>query len=272
MTVNTCLTIAGSDSGGEAGIQADLRTFNDFNCHGLSAVTAVTAQNPDKITSLNPVPAAVVKDQLKSLFDYFDVKFIKTGLLPSVEIMSTIINLLPEKAVLISDPVIASTSGTTIMNRETIDFYRSEFSRRIDFITPNFPEVTILTGNEFKCNELSKSRLNKINPYSKSGYYLKGGHSNSPGIDYFSYGENIWKLTSPELKIKSSHGTGCRLSSAFCAALATGYPPLDAAIHAKNYVYHSLNSCRMTDKGRWLISSPGKIGTLDNRVTLEEVL
>lgn len=267
MTQNLCLTIAGSDSGGEAGIQADLATFRDFSCHGLCAITALTAQNPASIIALHPTPATALEDQLRAIFDYFKVKYIKTGLLPTVETMRTIIKCLPAEVELISDPIIASSSAKTIMDEAAINFYKNEFTQKITYMTPNFPEALILTGKEF-CPE----QLSSLSQLSKGGFFLKGGHSDSCGTDYFADGNKLWKLTSPTLNIKSSHGTGCRLSSAFCAGLANGHSPLQAAILAKNYVYHALKSCPMTSQGQWLISSPGKIATLENEVSVSEVL
>lgn len=268
MNRQICLTIAGSDSGGEAGIQADLQTFADFDCHGLSVITANTAQNPQKILSLNPVPKQTVIDQLNSLFTYFDIKFIKTGLLPSIEIMEAILEKIPENSILVTDPIIASTSGTSIMPDQCLDFFKSTFSKRIDYLTPNMEEAGILIGKRsFEIREFS----NSLRPFYRKGLLLKGGHSATPGIDYFADDSAIYELKSPLVEIKSSHGTGCRISSAFSAGMSLGKTAIDSAISAKNYVYHALESCQKTDKGQWLICSPGKAGSLENYVEVTEL-
>lgn len=266
MNIPLCLTIAGSDSGGEAGIQADLKTFSDFDCHGLSAITANTAQSPNKIISLNPVSQTCLNDQLKALFGYFDIKFIKTGLLPNIEIMESILKLVPADATLICDPLIASTSGTEIMSVNSLKYFKEKFSNRIDFLTPNLPEAEILSDSK-----LSGPELDQLSSFARKGFFMKGGHSENPGVDYFFDGKEKWKLISPELNIKSSHGTGCRISSGLCAALALGKTPLDSAILAKNYVYHALNNCKKTAQDQWLMNSPGNIFDLENCVTVEKL-
>ena len=268
MNRQICLTIAGSDSGGEAGIQADLQTFADFDCHGLSAITANTAQNPQKILSLNTVPNKAIADQLISLFSYFDIKCIKTGLLPSVEIMKTILELIPDDSILVTDPIIASTSGTRIMPDQSLTFFKSTFSKRIDYLTPNMEEAEILSSQR---PTISRNYYNSLRPFFRKGLFLKGGHSARPGVDYFFDDDGSYKLESPLVEIRSSHGTGCRLSSALCAGLSLGNTAIESALSAKNYVYHALKSCQMTDKGQWLIGSPGKAESLKNIVEVTEL-
>ncbi len=269
MIKNLCLSIAGSDSGGEAGIQADLQTFADFKCHGLSVITAVTAQNPSKILSLNPLPAQFIADQIQALTSYFEIKYIKTGLLPSVEIMEAILNNIPEDAILICDPIICSTSGTQIMPPNVLQYFIKHFSQRIDFLTPNMEELNLL-GN-FTENESLINKCLTISKFFRKGLYIKGGHTTSPEIDHFYFNNELFKLSSPLLKLKSSHGTGCRLSSAFCASLTLGESPPKAAINAKNYVHHALRSCQINKQGQWLIGSPGNFNSLQQSVSAEKI-
>ena len=267
MTLQLCLTIAGSDSGGEAGVQADLSTFKDFNCHGLSTITAVTAQNPKHILSLNQIDHKVIKEQLGATFSYFKVEYIKTGLLGDIQIMETILEEIPDNSILVCDPLISSTSGKTIMNDKEINFFQSHFSKRINYITPNLPEAKILTGeNSFEAT------FDKLKNYCKNGFYFKGGHSKTPGTDHFYCENHSWKLEAPVLKIKSSHGTGCRISSGLCAGLALGYKAIDAARLTKNYVFHTLKSCKQTKQGHWLMSSPGNVETLSNEITITKLV
>ena len=268
MTQPVCLTIAGSDSGGEAGVQADLQTFQDFNCHGLSAITAVTAQNPKEIISLNEVDVSTVQDQLLALKNFFEIKYIKTGILPSAEIMRAILEIIPDDATLISDPLIQSTSGKELMSDKTLAFFKEHFIKRVNFLTPNIPELETLTESSFSSEYSVKEIIQKL---SCDNVFLKGGHSTKPGLDYF-YDGRLWKLEAPEVKIKSSHGTGCRISSALCAALASGNSALDAAILAKNYVYHALKNCHKTKLNQWLLGSPGNQEYLENKIEVSEII
>ena len=267
MNTPVCLTIAGNDSGGEAGIQADLQTFGDFNCHGLSAITALTAQNPTDILSVNPTNPIAFQDQLRALKSYFTITHIKTGLLPNIPIMEAILKFIPENTILVSDPLISSTSGKRLMDSNSLTFFKNHFLKRVNYLTPNIPELEILSSKKFsKTSELNDT----LSSFQIDGIFLKGGHSQNPGTDYF-YDGRLWKMEAPQIEIKSSHGTGCRISSAFCAALANGEKILDAACSAKNYVYHALNSCRKTNLDQWLLGSPGKAEYLEKKIYVSEI-
>ena len=267
MNTPVCLTIAGSDSGGEAGIQADLQTFGDFNCHGLSAITALTAQNPTEILSVNPTCTQALQDQLIALKSYFKITHIKTGLLPNSSTMEAILNFIPEDTILVSDPLIRSTSGKNLMDSNSLTFFKDHFLKRVNYLTPNIPELEILTSKSFpEILDLGDT----LSSFKVDGIFLKGGHSQNPGTDYFFDGR-LWQMEAPQIEIKSSHGTGCRISSAFCAALARGEKNLDAAKSAKNYVYHSLNNCRKINHQQWLLGSPGKAKYLEEKIYISEI-
>ncbi len=268
MTIPTCLTIAGSDSGGEAGIQADLQVFRDFNVHGTCAITANTAQNPKNINSVNPVPTDVLKDQIIAITDYFNPSFTKTGLLVSNEQITTIAETITKKTI-IADPIMISTSGKEIMTPGTIEHYKQTLIPRALVLTPNWPEATVLTGIKITNDKCAIDAIKYLHDHFGCNVYLKGGHSDSPGIDYLHNGQNTWKLCSPEINIKSSHGTGCRLSSAICSSLANGQPLLEAAIKAKNYVYRSLLSCKLLNNNSYMMSSPGLAATLQNSIEVD---
>ncbi|NQZ58001.1 MAG: bifunctional hydroxymethylpyrimidine kinase/phosphomethylpyrimidine kinase [Lentisphaeraceae bacterium] len=272
MNSPTCITIAGSDSGGEAGIQADMQTFADFNTHPTCVITAVTAQNPDKIISLNPQSPSAIEDQLLALVNYFDTAAIKTGLLPSSEHIEIIHKSLPKSSHLVIDPIIISTSGREIMDSETRQTFTEKLLPRATIITPNWPEAEILCGHTINNEADACTTAIKLSKNYSSAIYLKGGHSSNPGIDFFIENDNIWKLEAPELTIKSSHGTGCRLSAALCALLSRNDISLiDMATQAKNYVYHSLKSCRLINDKKWGMSSPGAAHQLHNIIKVTKL-
>ena len=221
--VKCCLSVAGSDSGGEAGLQADLQAFSYFNCHGLNAVTAVTAQNPDEILSRNEVGVACFEDQLKAL-QVFPIAAAKTGMLVSQSYIEVLLKYLPEK--LVVDPLMISTSGVSLLDSDSCDFMKSELIPKATVLTPNLLEAEFLLG----------VKMGSMEGYAKALFqqygvavYLKGGHSVAcESTDYFVCADGLWSLSSEKLDAPAVHGTGCRLSAALCANLALGKSLIDS--------------------------------------------
>jgi hydroxymethylpyrimidine/phosphomethylpyrimidine kinase len=269
MKTPICMTIAGSDSGGEAGIQADLKTFNDHGLFGTSVITATTAQNPAKIISINPVSPQALQDQLQAL-SYFHIPFIKTGLLISPTQIDIVANEIQGQT-LITDPIIASTSGAEIMNAETLTNFKNKLLPKVSLLTPNWPEAEILSGLKIDSIQAIKNILKSL--YNQYGchIYLKGGHSKEPTKDYFYDGKQITLLNAESITIKSSHGTGCRLSSAICAALAKGEDKLKAAISAKRYVHACLKSCISLSEGTQLMHTQGHSPSKNNSIIVKSI-
>ena len=243
--VKCCLSIAGSDSGGEAGLQADLQAFAYFNCHGLNALAAVTAQNPEEIISRNEVGLACFEDQLKAL-QVFPIAAAKTGMLVSKSYIELLLNYLPEKLVI--DPLMISTSGMNLLDADSCDYMKSELIPKATILTPNLPEAEFLLGN----------KRGSMEDYSKALFqqygvavYLKGGHLDTGvSTDYFICADGLWSLSSEKLKAPAVHGTGCRLSAALCANLALGESLIDAAVAAKIYMQEALLSWARLSDGR----------------------
>ena len=248
--VVSCLTVAGSDSGGEAGVQADLQVFNHYACHGLNAVTAVTAQNPKEIISTNPVTAMGVADQLKSM-SYFSVSAIKTGMLVSKANVQAVVNYLPVGVPLVVDPVMISTSGLSLLDEDARFTLVNELIPQSCVVTPNIPEACFLLGEEIECTEaLARALFDKF----KVGFYLKGGHSEfGVSVDFLICKEGFWSLETEVLDAPAVHGTGCRMSAALCANLAQGKSLFDSAVGSKRYMQKALMSWRSLGGGRYVM-------------------
>lgn len=254
MNIPTCLTIAGSDSGGEAGIQADLKTFSHFNTFGTSAITATTAQNPQRIISLNPVSSKCLEDQLSAVLDFFSISHIKIGLLPTSEQIKIVAAKINKVSQVVADPIMIATSGTRIMSESDIDLYKKILLPKVSILTPNWPEAEILSEMKIDSERDAITAIKKLFKLYSCKVYLKGGHSQEAGVDYFFDGSKTWRLASEKLRIESSHGTGCRLSSAICASLSIGKNDLEAVTEAKNYVFTCLSNCSTLNHGQMVMN------------------
>ncbi|MCH2206605.1 MAG: hydroxymethylpyrimidine/phosphomethylpyrimidine kinase [Lentisphaerales bacterium] len=265
-----CLSIAGSDSGGEAGIQADLQTFNDFDCHGLNAITANTAQNRHKVISLNPSSNQALQDQIAAVESFFSPKFVKTGLISSLEQLQIIASYTQEKKTVI-DPVLKASSGKSFLSNELREKFLQLFLKAENTITPNFDELCWLLNEPTNTNLPDIiSKAHRLLKDSKVSIFLKGGHTEDKNTDFLITNKHIIKYNSPLIhNIGSSHGTGCRISSGICAALAKGYNLIDACQLAKNYVYHTLATNNLSNQ-QFVMHSPGKVSGLDMKVTYQE--
>ena len=267
----SCLTIAGSDSGGEAGIQADLKTIHDFNCHGLTAITACTAQNRNEILSLNEVPAKTLVDQIKAVLSFFDPKHIKVGLLSSEDHLK-IVGKYTEGKITVIDPVLKASSGSLFLSDNLKECFKENFFREGNTITPNFDELCWLLNVAQNCEvqTLIKKAHEAALRY-KINFYVKGGHTKSPSTDFLIKPNTTVKFESKEIEnTYSTHGTGCRISSAICAAMAHGIELVKACQLAKNYVYHAIESNILSNQHS-LMSSPGKAENLPMKVTYQEI-
>jgi hydroxymethylpyrimidine kinase/phosphomethylpyrimidine kinase len=249
MTLPVTLTIAGSDSGGGAGIQADLKTFQAFRCFGTSVVTAITAQNTTGVSAVTAVETDMVSAQLKAVLEDFSVKAAKTGMLFSGNIIRTVRNLWLEdygrNIPLVVDPGMVSTSGDRLL-QEDAESELKELLKLAFIITPNLPEASVLLNHEIP--DLTSMIKSAKELYKITGaiVLLKGGHrflakgSDAPDsekvTDIYYDGKSVKKLTYERLHTQSTHGTGCTLSSAITAGLAQGLDPYKAVIKARKYL------------------------------------
>ena len=243
------LTVAGSDSGGGAGIQADLRTFNALKVYGCSVITAVTSQNPDEVRRVDVLPEEAVKTQLETVLDLFPVRFAKTGMLANEKIIACTAFLAEKYNLqLIVDPVMVSTSGARLLEESAVSAMRKLLCPRASWITPNIPEAELLCGKKLSTpSDLAGVAL-ELHEKFKCNVILKSGHLTCVDrmADIVCCEEKLYSLSSPVAVIRgnSSHGTGCTLSAAIAALLATGKSWQESLTEAKAFVYGSLLESR----------------------------
>lgn len=240
------LTIAGSDSGGGAGIQADLRTFAALKVFGTSAITAITAQNPEKVCGIYPLPSSAVAGQIAAVTDVFCLKAVKTGMLFSLEVMEeTAEKLKLLSCPVVTDPVMISTSGRSLMQKEALSFMQKKILPLAHFITPNIPEAEYLSGKKILCEKDMFDAAAQCRDKYNCTVIIKGGHfSGNPEVPDVIWGKDGERLLLRSLRLdikgKADHGTGCTFSAALAAFLAKGYCRREAAVKAKIFVLASL--------------------------------
>lgn len=236
------LTIAGSDSGGGAGIQADLKTFSALGAYGCSVITALTAQNTQGVQGIFDVEPAFIRQQMDSVGSDLDVIATKVGMLSRPEVIDTVARAVDDYRLqyLVVDPVMVATSGDVLLQQTAIEKLRTVLIPKASLITPNLPEAAVLLGCEKP--ESTEDMVGMIEPLLKLGskaVLLKGGHltqANGKAIDFFHDGETLHRLESPWIATRNTHGTGCTLSSAVTALLARGYTMGEAVFAAKEYI------------------------------------
>ncbi len=240
----SALTIAGSDSSGGAGIQADLRTFNAFAVYGCSAVTAITAQNPQKITAIQAIDSEVVGAEIDAVLAEIPIKFAKSGMLFNQEIVRVVAEKVKKYNLqLILDPVMVATSGAVLLEQSAIEEIKKSLLPIAKVITPNIPEAELLLGQKIINEKELIQAAQKLAALYNTDVVLKGGHfANTPeAVDIVVLNQEAYRLKSPYLKnCRHSHGTGCTFSAALCALLALGTPLDDSILDAKTFVFGSL--------------------------------
>lgn len=234
------LTIAGSDSSGGAGIQADLKTFSALGTYGASVVTAVTAQNTRCVTHVHTLPADMIRAQIDAVLDDLEVSAIKIGMLSSSEVIEAVMAALQTfRGPVVLDPVMVAKSGDTLLENDAIDTLRQLLVPRADLVTPNMPEAAILAGGSMA--EDSTQMLKHAETLQKLGarsVLVKGGHGSAERCTDWLIGEDgeRVRLDSPRVRTRNTHGTGCTYSSAIAAHLARGRSIQDAVRQAHAYL------------------------------------
>lgn len=245
MEKKAVLTIAGSDSSGGAGIQADIKTIEAHGVYAMSAITALTAQNTMGIDAVFKVPADFIKRQIDSVFEDIRPDAVKIGMLPDIEAMKVVADSLKKydfkKAVL--DPVLKSTSGTILSEKEGLNYLKEELFPLCLLITPNIPEAEIITGKKISTESELIEAVKQISENYHCNVLLKGGHSSFDKEGYctdYLYvkesKEGIQKIVEKRVESSNLHGTGCTLSSAIAANISLGYDVNEAVIRAKKYI------------------------------------
>jgi hydroxymethylpyrimidine/phosphomethylpyrimidine kinase len=242
--VRKALTIAGSDSGGGAGIQADLKTFAALGVYGSSALTAITAQNTREVVAIAEVPEEVVAAQIDAVLEDIGADAAKTGMLSSASIIATVADRLEAWGVpnLVVDPVMVAKSGDRLLQVDAIDTLRSTLLPLAFVVTPNLPEAEVLSGRTIQTEEDARSAAAAIADFGPRWVVVKGGHRRDAPIDIVFDGRDYVDLPGKRIDTPNTHGTGCTFSAAITARLAHGDSPLDAIAAAKEFVGEALRA------------------------------
>jgi hydroxymethylpyrimidine/phosphomethylpyrimidine kinase len=240
-TYHRVLTIAGSDSGGGAGIQADLKTIAANGCYGASVITALTAQNTLGVTGIHAVPVDFVAAQMDAVLGDIGADAVKIGMLFSPELIRTVARGLSRHGVktIVLDPVMVAQSGDKLLQDEAIDALKSELIPLATLITPNLPEASVLLGREIATQEAAMQALTELAAMGCGNVLVKGGHLESGDSDdclYLGFTKRIVTLPGVRIPTRNNHGTGCTLSSAIASNLAKGEDVEPAVRHAKEYI------------------------------------
>lgn len=252
---HTALTIAGSDSGGGAGIQADLKTMTSLGVYGLSVITSVTAQNTQGVQGIHPVPVSFIETQLQSVFDDIEINAIKIGMLHSREVAERVGTFLQKHPGIpvVLDPVMVATSGDILLQQDAIDAIRRQVFPVTELITPNIHEARVLTGQDLHTEASIRDAGRQLHHMGARNVLIKGGDIESTqaqDILYLGTEDRHIVLNSPKIETRNLHGTGCSLSSAIAAYLSQGQP-LEAAVrNAKEYIQQAIQSGAAFQLGR----------------------
>lgn len=253
-SIPNVLTIAGSDSGGGAGIQADLKAISARGAFGLSVITALTAQNTCGVTGVEVVSSAFVKAQLDAVFDDIDVAAIKTGMLANSEIVATVVDVLRAFPTipLVVDPVMVATSGDLLLHEQAVDAVRSSLVPLATVITPNIPEAATLLGWSLeKVTNDPEAAAQALCKQGAKAVLLKGGHGEGDtSTDLLHTRGQSLALQAPRIGTTNTHGTGCTLASALAAELAHGRDLSSAVTEAKEYITAAINAADQLNVGR----------------------
>ena len=242
------LTIAGSDSGGGAGIQADLKAFAALGVFGTSCITALTAQNTLGVTAIEPASSKFMRAQLDAVFTDLHPAAVKTGMLHNSGIIKEVIRAIEKykPRFLVVDPVMASTSGSRLIDDSAIRNMVESLFPKATLITPNIREAEIILGIRISSEEeMQKAALRLVNETGASAVLLKGGHlQGNESVDIFATNQSkkTIRIALPFINTRNTHGTGCTLSAAITAYLALGYELLPAVRKAKTYLYRALEA------------------------------
>lgn len=244
----SALTIAGSDSGGGAGIQADLKTFAAHRVHGLSAIAALTAQHTRGVDAVEVPPPAFLRAQIDSCFDDFDIGAVKIGMLANADMIQAVVKSLDQHCppYIVVDPVMIATSGAQLLANTAIEVLRKRLLPMATVITPNLPEAEFLLGRPIPDLDAMRIACDDLLDLGAGAVLLKGGHlaGGDEIVDLFavrreSGGRMHREIRHPRLAV-NAHGTGCTLAAAIAAQLALGAPLIDACREASDYVHRAL--------------------------------
>lgn len=237
------LTIAGSDSGGGAGIQADLKTFHAFGVFGTSALTAITAQNTRGVSAVHAIPTGIVRAQIQAVADDLRPAAIKTGMLATTELVRAVAESIREHRLenYVLDPVMAATTGARLLDGEAESAVVEELLPLCTVVTPNLDEAAILYGSEVRDEATMRAAAEALVERGARAALVKGGHLEAAEVvDVLFDGEAFHTWRRPKIETDNSHGTGCTLSAAIAAGLARGETLLSAVETGLDYVHRAI--------------------------------
>jgi len=249
--VKVALTIAGSDSGGGAGIQADLRTFAAHGLHGACAITAVTAQNTVAVVDYVALEPRMVVAQIDAVASDMPVAAVKTGMLANRAIVEAVAEAVGRLRLphVVVDPVIVAKSGDRLLDSAAEAAYRERLFALAEVVTPNLPETEALLARPVRTLEAMKQAARDLHALGPRAVVVKGGHLQGHPVDVFFDGQRIEELRAPRIDTRNTHGTGCTLSAAIAARLALGQEPLEAVRGAKAYLTEALRGAYTLGRG-----------------------
>lgn len=263
--MRTALTIAGSDPTGGAGIQLDLGVFRKTGLHGLSAITSITAQNTEGVTSAYPLDHSIVREQIETLLDDTDVDSVKTGMLYSRSVVDLLVDIIETERIgnLVVDPVLRSSSGVPLAEDGLVEAMKEKLLPLTTMVTPNISEASLISGVEISDNDSLERAAKKIKEIGPDAVIITGGHLPAGGyslepddsailFDLFFDGKDFHRIEGERFP-GNYHGTGCAFSAALAAYLALGLKYLEAAIKARSFVSDAIKNSYRLGRGMLLL-------------------
>lgn len=240
--VACALTIAGTDPTGGAGIQADLKTFQELKSYGMSVITSVVAQNTTGVQSVHHVPLEMIEDQLESVLSDVPVHSFKTGMIANIDMMKIIQEKMANKNIpYVIDPVMVATSGDALINKDARNYLRKYLLPLCTLVTPNIPEAQFLIGKQIdQIDQMKDAAKEIVDVHGAGAALVKGGHFTGDAVDILYDGKEIKVLTEKRINTKNTHGTGCTLSAAITAYLSHGNSLKEAVKKSKRYVTEAI--------------------------------
>ncbi|HLZ96155.1 MAG TPA: bifunctional hydroxymethylpyrimidine kinase/phosphomethylpyrimidine kinase [Candidatus Dormibacteraeota bacterium] len=238
MKLPVALTIAGSDSGGGAGIQADLKTFAALGVHGTSAVTAITAQNTLGVTDIFELDPGLIRAQIDAVRGDLGVDAAKTGMLSSSAIIEAVASALEAHRItrLVVDPVMVAKGGAKLLREDAVEALRRRLLPLAMVLTPNLPEAEVLLGHRIEGLDARRDAARELLELGPRAVVLKGGHAEGDAVDVYWDGSELVELTAKRVDTQNTHGSGCAFSAAIAARLAAGRTPIDSVRDAKQFI------------------------------------
>ena len=252
MNPPVALTIAGSDSGAGAGIQADLKTFAALRVFGTCAITAVTAQNTAEVRAVHPLPVALVRAQVEAVLDDFEVAAVKTGMLATSAIVELVADLADagRLPVLVVDPVMVASTGARLLDEEAERLHLKRLLPAATVFTPNLLEAGVLLGREVRTSGEQREAARELAAHTDGVVVVKGGHATGDAVDVVCDGASVSELPASRVDTINNHGSGCSFASATAAGLAHGLRADDALRRAKDFVHRAIEGA-----ARWNLGS-----------------